>query len=176
MTCVVVAGGGRDGRCGPAARGNRRRRTDAAAGVMPVSCNALAKYLVMASQMIAWCTVSAMLLRRGMNQVTSTGAGDQHRGNATGTADAVAGADQRVVGPDRQFDGNGTPAVVAGVVMIAIAAIMLVVSPTVMLIKMIEKRRRRVLDAVSPTATAARTRVEGGRPNRLQPVGPKYIF
>lgn len=117
---------------------------------MPVSCNALAKYLVMASQMIAWCTVSAMLLRRGMNQVTSTGGGDQHRGNATGTAEAVTGADQRVIGPDKQFDGNGTPAVVAGVVMIAIAAIMLVVSPTVMLIKMVEKRRRRVLDAVSP--------------------------
>lgn len=117
---------------------------------MPVSGNTLAKYLVIVSQVIAWFTVSVMLLRRGMNQVNAVPAADDGVGNATAAASpAVAG--HREPTAAKSLDNSGTPAVVAGFVMISVAAIMLIVSPAVMLMKMIEKRKRRMLDAVSDT-------------------------
>lgn len=120
-------------------------------GVMPVSGNTLAKYLVIVSQVIAWFTVSVMLLQRGMNQVNAVPAADDQVGNTT-TAAAVAPtavAGHRESTAAKSLDNSGTPAVVAGVVMIAIAAIMLIVSPVVILMKMMEKRKRRILDVVS---------------------------
>jgi len=130
---------------------------------MPISGNALAKYLVMVSQVIAWCTVSAMLLRRGLNQVNAASqqppsslyggkpyGGDSGNSNATSTAAADTGHHQhRTPEAEKSFDENGAPAVVAGVVMIAIAVIMLIISPTIMVMKMIEKRKKRILDTVS---------------------------
>ncbi|CAI6346651.1 unnamed protein product [Macrosiphum euphorbiae] len=136
-------------------RGNRR------ASVMPINGNALAKYLVMVSQVIAWCTVSAMLLRRGLNQVNgssqqqpSSSYGSKPYGgsvaafgdsNATSTAATDTGHHPQET-PEKSFDENGSPAVVAGVVMIAIAVIMLIISPTIMVMKMIEKRKKRILE------------------------------
>ncbi|XP_022168069.1 uncharacterized protein LOC111032145 [Myzus persicae] len=132
---------------------------------MPINGNALAKYLVMVSQVIAWCTVSAMLLRRGLNQVnaasqqppaSSSSSSSSYGGsgsafgdsNATSPAATATGHHQHgtpaVV--EKSFDENGAPAVVAGVVMIAIAVIMLIISPTIMVMKMIEKRKKRILD------------------------------
>lgn len=54
-----------------------------------------------------------------------------------------------VVNRLKSFDDSGTPAVVAGVIMIAIAVIMLIISPTIMFMKMIEKRKNRIFNAVS---------------------------
>lgn len=133
-------------------RGNGQRTN-----VMPFSGNALAKYLVMGSQVIAWCTVSAMLLRRGLNQVNGVAQEQQPSYDKTdGTAvdgryvNVTAATDaNRHHETTKSFDNNGTPAVVAGVIMITIAVIMLIISPTIMLMKIIEKRRRRILDAVS---------------------------
>lgn len=131
---------------------------------MPINGNALAKYLVMVSQVIAWCTVSAMLLRRGLNQVNassqqppSSSYGSKPYGgsvavfggsNTTSTAATDTGHHRQET-PEKSFDENGAPAVVAGVVMIAIAVIMLIISPTIMVMKMIEKRNKRILDTVS---------------------------
>ncbi|KAL5243726.1 hypothetical protein ACI65C_011136 [Semiaphis heraclei] len=123
---------------------------------MPINGNALAKYLVMVSQVIAWCTVSAMLLRRGLNQVnaasqqppsSSYGSKPFGESNATSTAATDTGHYQhRTPEVEKSFDENGAPAVVAGVVMIAIAVIMLIISPTIMVMKMIEKRKKRILE------------------------------
>lgn len=119
---------------------------------MSISGNTVAKYLVMVSQVIAWCTVSVMLLRRGLHQVHAVaqqpplydnGTSD---GNRTATAVPADGRQPEVA---RSFDETGTPAVVAGVIMIAIAVIMLIISPTIMLMKMIEKRKKRILEEVS---------------------------
>lgn len=132
---------------------------------MPINGNALAKYLVMVSQVIAWCTVSAMLLRRGLNQVNansqqqpSPSYGSKSYGggsgvaigenNETSTSATDTGQHQHGTSAvaEKSFDENGAPAVVAGVVMIAIAVIMLIISPTIMVMKMIEKRKKRILD------------------------------
>ncbi|VVC36223.1 Hypothetical protein CINCED_3A007258 [Cinara cedri] len=142
---------------------------------MPISGNTLAKYLVMVSQVIAWCTVSAMLLRRGLNQVNAVGntetttqrpaaplyVNETHNDDdpvavMAATAETVLrnGLDNetagvhRAAGPTaRTLENSGTPAVVAGIIMITIAVIMLIISPTIMLMKMIEKRNKRILDA-----------------------------
>ncbi|XP_026808206.1 uncharacterized protein LOC113550517 [Rhopalosiphum maidis] len=133
---------------------------------MPINGNALAKYLVMVSQVIAWCTVSAMLLRRGLNQVNAAsqqppspssydgnkpyGGPDTIFGDSNATSTAATDSDHHqhgtLVVTEKSFGENGAPAVVAGVVMIAIAVIMLIISPTIMVMKMIEKRKKRILD------------------------------
>ncbi|KAL4121843.1 hypothetical protein QTP88_014275 [Uroleucon formosanum] len=128
---------------------------------MPINGNALAKYLVMVSQVIAWCTVSAMLLRRGLNQVNASsqqplsssysskpygGSVAAFGGSNTTSTAATDTGHHRQETPEKSFDENGAPAVVAGVVMIAIAVIMLIISPTIMVMKMIEKRKKRILD------------------------------
>lgn len=139
--------------------------------IMPINGNVLAKYLVMVSQVIAWCTVSVMLLRRGMNQVSAVtqpsplsynnnnnnaygstagvpvqnGARDDDGENATTDA-AVPTIGLRQDDETKSFDE--APAVVAGIIMITIAVIMLIISPTIMLLKIIEKRKNRILDEV----------------------------
>lgn len=122
---------------------------------MPINGNALAKYLVMMSQVIAWCTVSVMLLRRGLSQVNADAQQQPSMYGKTGTiivndTTAASGTEHHNQGTAaKPFDESGTPAVVAGVVMITIAVIMLIISPTIMLIKMVDKRKHRVLDTVS---------------------------
>lgn len=66
--------------------------------------------------------------------------------NLTTTAATDAGHEH---GATKSFDDNGVPAVVAGVIMITIAVIMLIISPTIMLMKMVERRKRRILESVS---------------------------
>jgi len=68
-------------------------------------------------------------------------------GNGNVTTAATTGVHHGMA--SKSFDNNGTPAVVAGVIMIAIAVIMLIISPTIMVIKMVEKRKKRILEAVS---------------------------
>lgn len=154
---------------------------------MPVNGNTLAKYLVMVSQVVAWCTVSAMLLRRGLNQVNAVGDtvvtaqrptplyvnktydddddddDDSGGGGAVAVSATVRDVDRtghgggngsanmhRAAGQStKSLDENGAPAVVAGIIMITVAVIMLIISPTIMLMKMIEKRNKRLLDAVN---------------------------
>lgn len=128
----------------------------------------------MVSQVIAWCTVSVMLLRKGMNQVNAVAQQSsplplQPYSNDSNAYEPAASAvhedardyDSATIGvsvtatdtghhyetPPKSFD-NGGPAVVAGIVMITIAVIMLIISPTIMLLKIIEKRKKRILDAV----------------------------
>jgi len=146
--------------------GQQRLRKNRKTSVMPINGNALAKYLVMVSQVIAWCTVSAMLLRRGLNQVNAAsqqppsplsydskpyGGPDMafNDSNATSTAATDSNHQKHGTSAEKSFNENGTPAVVAGVVMIAIAVIMLIISPTIMVMKIIEKRKKRILDTVS---------------------------
>jgi hypothetical protein len=123
---------------------------------MPINGNALAKYLVMMSQVIAWFTVSVMLLRRGLNQVNADG--QQQPSMYKSEMGMIV--NDTTVKPDighhnhqgtaaKPFDESGTHAVVAGVIMITIAVIMLIISPTIMLMKMVDKRNHRVLDIVS---------------------------
>ncbi|KAF0769080.1 Uncharacterized protein FWK35_00010118 [Aphis craccivora] len=143
--------------------GQQRLRKNRKTSVMPINGNALAKYLVMVSQVIAWCTVSAMLLRRGLNQVNAAsqqppsplsydskpyGGPDMafNDSNATSTAATDSNHHKHGTSAEKSFNENGTPAVVAGVVMIAIAVIMLIISPTIMVMKIIEKRKKRILD------------------------------
>ncbi|XP_025415127.1 uncharacterized protein LOC112686880 [Sipha flava] len=120
---------------------------------MPINGNALAKYLVMMSQVIAWFTVSVMLLRRGLNQVNADG--QQQPSMYKSEMGMIV--NDTTVKPDighhnhqgtaaKPFDESGTHAVVAGVIMITIAVIMLIISPTIMLMKMVDKRNHRVLD------------------------------
>ncbi|XP_025197038.1 uncharacterized protein LOC112595865 [Melanaphis sacchari] len=132
---------------------------------MPFNGNALAKYLVMLSQVIAWCTVSAMLLRRGLNQVNAASqqpplpssygnksydgpdaAFDDSNASSTVATDSDHHQHGTSVMAEKSFNENGAPAVVAGIVMIAIAVIMLIISPTIMVMKIIEKRKKRILD------------------------------
>lgn len=149
--------------------GAARRRSPAS--VMPINGNTLAKYLVMVTQVVAWCTVSAMLLRRGLNQVHTvphTTAATTQQPMPSYNKTVMVATDETAQGNDwtgpgnetgdqhraeapttRSLDGNGTPAVMAGIIMITIAVIMLIISPTIMLMKMIEKRKKRILNAVS---------------------------
>lgn len=120
-------------------------------GVMAISGNRLAKYLVMVSQVVAWCTVSVMLLRKGLNQVHGV---TQYSNNKETMVSNYGSTTNKTtttmnVNHAKSFDDSGTPAVVAGIIMIAIAVIMLIISPTIMLMKIIEKKKKRIRNAVS---------------------------
>ncbi|XP_050421042.1 uncharacterized protein LOC126833641 [Adelges cooleyi] len=110
---------------------------------MPFNGNVAAKYLVMASQVIAWCTVSVMLLRKGLNQVQTSSQHQNNDGNSFGNN--TASTDDQ---DTKAFNNNGTPAIVAGIIMIAIALIMLIISPTIMFMKILEKRKERRRTAI----------------------------
>ncbi|XP_050544101.1 uncharacterized protein LOC126907097 [Daktulosphaira vitifoliae] len=105
---------------------------------MPLNGNMVAKYLVMVSQVIAWCMVSVMLLRKGFSQVQESTHIQNHNSSEVGNSTIPKNPEVQ------SFDNSGTTAIVAGVVMIAIALIMLIISPTIMFMKMMEKRKENI--------------------------------
>lgn len=99
-----------------------------------------ANRIVLCIQLVCWCSVSGLLLHRGISNLhrihdTRADYGLSHNASCNCTDNSTVISNQKA---QRQMHGQ-----FAGIVMIVIAGIMFIISPSFLVIKLLEIRRRR---------------------------------